>query len=295
MGNQTSETLKQKFEASISQWMKQVHEAEEEAALVQGLAKEVADATMLSCEARQAVGKILASPYVHLRRPRSRIREAAKAAPDFCIAARWLGEHFGILEWTELPGGFSWVEVEDTFDHGPKSDLKPLRMAPPVVLGLLCWQRREPCMPPLSATNAVATKGVAQAASMSSEVPRSGNSSTSSVQPEPAQELSANDPNVRLCSDIARLKAVDLADVDPVSRSWIRDRPVDETTRSLQQTVQGAVKRLAADLYSTETHFLLELLQNVDDCRFVANEVPRLRLLLEDSRQEYSQLTSLAE
>ena len=28
-------------------------------------------------------------------------------------------------------------------------------MAPPVVLGLLCWQRREPCMPPLSATNAV--------------------------------------------------------------------------------------------------------------------------------------------
>ena len=25
-------------------------------------------------------------------------------APEFCIAARWLGEHFGILEWTELLG-----------------------------------------------------------------------------------------------------------------------------------------------------------------------------------------------
>ena len=27
-------------------------------------------------------------------------------APEFCIAARWLGEHFGILEWTEPLGVF---------------------------------------------------------------------------------------------------------------------------------------------------------------------------------------------
>ncbi|CAD7944061.1 unnamed protein product, partial [Amoebophrya sp. A120] len=50
----------------------------------------------------------------------------------------------------------------------------------------------------------------------------------------------------------------------------------DERIRSLQQTVQGAVVRLAADLYSGESHFLLELLQNADDCGYSENIVPAL-------------------
>eukprot|EP00931_Biecheleriopsis_adriatica_P057123 TRINITY_DN33881_c0_g2_i1.p1 TRINITY_DN33881_c0_g2~~TRINITY_DN33881_c0_g2_i1.p1 ORF type:complete len:2156 (+),score=390.66 TRINITY_DN33881_c0_g2_i1:490-6468(+) len=101
--------------------------------------------------------------------------------------------------------------------------------------------------------------------------------------------------NLELCKDIARLKAVDLADIDSVNRSWRGKDSGDETTRSLQQTVQGAVKRLAADLYSTETHFLLELLQNVDDCTFLQDQTPCLKMVLEDCPERFSSLTSLGD
>ena len=73
--------------------------------------------------------------------------------------------------------------------------------------------------------------------------------------------------NEILCREISRVKGVELDDVEPIDRSWIRE-PEDERIRSLQKTVQGAVTRLAADLYSGESHFLLELLQNADDCTY---------------------------
>ncbi|CAE7237248.1 NOV, partial [Symbiodinium sp. CCMP2592] len=275
----------QKFEASISQWMKRLHQAEEETALAARLSKDSADVSLLSCEvfllraisalpreARADVGNILASPYVHLRRPRSRMAQAAKMAPEFCIAARWLGEHFGILEWTEL----HW----ETYYDSTAVAAAPSR----------------PCVSVHSVPGAdEATMHVAAtAADGAKDEQRSSGHAKSSVLPR-LPGLSEDDPNVRLCSDIARLKAVDLADVDQKSRTWRPGKSVDETTRSLQLTVQGAVKRLAADLYSTETHFLLELLQNVDDCRFVNDEVPKLRLIMEDNSQEYPQLTSLSE
>eukprot|EP00438_Fugacium_kawagutii_P004726 Skav217806 [mRNA] locus=scaffold1782:589936:610591:- [translate_table: standard] len=60
---------------------------------------------------------------------------------------------------------------------------------------------------------------------------------------------------------------VNYDDVDMKKREWVRE-PEDEAVRNLQRTLQGAVKRLSEDLYSGEAHFLLELLQNVDDCQY---------------------------
>ena len=45
-------------------------------------------------------------------------------------------------------------------------------------------------------------------------------------------------------------------------------------------------------LQGTETHFLLELLQNVDDCKF-GMETPTLRLIIEDDQSKYHTLTTL--
>jgi hypothetical protein len=90
----------------------------------------------------------------------------------------------------------------------------------------------------------------------------------------------ALDTSDALCADIARLKAVDLAKVDAGTRQWVAE-PQDPATRSLQRTVRGAVQRLAADLYSGEAHYLLELVQNADDCRYPADTVPTLRITVE--------------
>ena len=76
------------------------------------------------------------------------------------------------------------------------------------------------------------------------------------------------------------------------------------TLRSLQTTVQGAVKRLSADLYSGEAwpswhfsfclatprlsyqvHFMLELLQNADDCEFPQGVTPSLKVTFESAAQ----------
>ncbi|CAE7224233.1 NOV [Symbiodinium pilosum] len=70
-----------------------------------------------------------------------------------------------------------------------------------------------------------------------------------------------------VCRRIAALKKVDYDYVNLETRKWIKE-PEDPGVRSLQQTVQGAVKRLSEDLYSGEAHFSLELLQNCDDCTY---------------------------
>lgn len=44
----------------------------------------------------------------------------------------------------------------------------------------------------------------------------------------------------------------------------------------------------------TDTHFLLELLQNVDDCTF-GSEMPQLRIIIEDDSTEFHKITSLSE
>jgi hypothetical protein len=45
-------------------------------------------------------------------------------------------------------------------------------------------------------------------------------------------------------------------------------------------TVAGAAKALSADLYTKPTHFVLELLQNADDCRYAAGVQPKVLLVV---------------
>ncbi|CAJ1374477.1 unnamed protein product [Effrenium voratum] len=97
--------------------------------------------------------------------------------------------------------------------------------------------------------------------------------------------------NEEVCWRIAALKKVDYNCVDLEKRVWIQE-PEDEGVRALQSTVQGAVKRLSEDLYSGEAHFLLELLQNVDDCTYAQSATPTLKLRYETRRDKFAEITN---
>lgn len=49
---------------------------------------------------------------------------------------------------------------------------------------------------------------------------------------------------------------------------------------SLHRTIAGQAKLLSTELYTKPTHFLLELLQNADDCGYAAGVQPRVLLVL---------------
>ncbi|CAE7253150.1 NOV, partial [Symbiodinium sp. CCMP2456] len=97
--------------------------------------------------------------------------------------------------------------------------------------------------------------------------------------------------NRQLCKKIARNKGVNLQHVDSLTRNWVK-APMNNIYRSLQTTVQGAVKRLAADLYSGEVHFMLELLQNADDCDFAEGVKPSLTVTFESDVKKFGQYTT---
>lgn len=46
------------------------------------------------------------------------------------------------------------------------------------------------------------------------------------------------------------------------------------------RTIAGQAQLLSTELYSKPTHFLLELVQNADDCSYAAGVDPRLLLIL---------------
>jgi len=58
----------------------------------------------------------------------------------------------------------------------------------------------------------------------------------------------------------------------------------EEGARNIRGTLNRTLKLLAQDLYSTETHFVLELVQNADDNSYPAGVTPELRFELEEAR-----------
>lgn len=56
----------------------------------------------LPTETRKFCSKILVRPYVLLHRPRCLLAQVAACSPDYTVAARWLGRHFAIAEWTDI-------------------------------------------------------------------------------------------------------------------------------------------------------------------------------------------------
>lgn len=51
-----------------------------------------------------------------------------------------------------------------------------------------------------------------------------------------------------------------------------------EDARNLKKLLHNAMESLSADLYSVDTHFVLELVQNADDNRYLEGVVPFLSL-----------------
>lgn len=289
---------RQQFEAAIALWLQQ-HSASDELATLRGMPG-ICEYFLLDAiaslprEARGAAGPILTKPYLHLRRDRKLLAAAAAGTPSHAAVARWLGRHCGILEWQQLEdkthfasasiASFAPARGRDAVEDTQRSVSAAVNGKGAEVNESLP-QRREVAREEQS--NSAAAPKASREAAEGADPPREATAEGAAVTED------TGSINEVLCRDIARLKAVDLADVDPFTRFWKGSRNVDPTLRSLQQTVQGAVKRLAADLYSTETHFLLELLQNVDDCQFRAGEQPWLRMTLEMQEERFAELTTL--
>eukprot|EP00913_Durusdinium_trenchii_P008719 g8190.t1 len=188
------------------------------------------------------------------------------------MALKRLGHHFGIDEWKER----SWQSVKTTAiaATGPARHLTDFEEAIPEDAFKDGGKKED-------------QKEVIAVASF----------------PKVAGDLKTNE-------DRCQMLKVDYNDVDLAKRVWVKE-PEDEGIRALQSTVQGAVKRLSEDLYSGEAHFLLELLQNVDDCQYpegsswslrlihlllrlklLRGEKPTLRLTYESRKDHFADFTS---
>ncbi|CAK9103044.1 unnamed protein product [Durusdinium trenchii] len=205
---------------------------------------------------------IIASGYLCLERSRMALVGTAFSPENSCcldaqMALKRLGHHFGIDEWKER----SWQSVKTTAiaATGPALHLTDFEEAIPEDAFKDGGKKED-------------QKEVIAVASF----------------PKVAGDLKTNE---ELCWRIAAMKKVDYNDVDLAKRVWVKE-PEDEGIRALQSTVQGAVKRLSEDLYSGEAHFLLELLQNVDDCQYPEGEKPTLRLTYESRKDHFADFTS---
>lgn len=59
-----------------------------------------------------------------------------------------------------------------------------------------------------------------------------------------------------------------------------------ESTGAMQRSIGAAVERLSQDLYTSRSHFVLELIQNADDNTYAADVSPELQLILSTESQE---------
>eukprot|EP00392_Amoebophrya_sp_AT5.2_P005776 g5786.t1 len=271
---------------------------------------------LLPTELRQRgpVLDIIAKPYVSLRRPRTNLPQVVSDArrEDWAWAMIALAERYGVPEWKlglgevrEILNGFAVVgggevvvEVKKIVevDHreattGQAEDRGRVEGADPVICSTAATGSRAapgredeqkadaPASQTIGSGPPEATPPAPAAAQAQKALPLETRQLLEVQVDVEKQKEKENAVNSALCEDIARVKGVELKDVDPFSRNWVRE-PEDERIRSLQQTVQGAVVRLAADLYSGESHFLLELLQNADDCAYSDAILPALVLTI---------------
>jgi len=59
---------------------------------------------------------------------------------------------------------------------------------------------------------------------------------------------------------------------------------VEDAANSLREQFNSALSLLSEDLYASETHFLLELLQNADDNSYAPDVVPTVEVKLSSQR-----------
>eukprot|EP00392_Amoebophrya_sp_AT5.2_P009813 g9841.t1 len=236
-----------------------------------------------------AVGDVFLRPYVQLRRPRTLLLAETAGDVDGRLLVLQLGTRFGITDW-QVPSETnrqSWLA-----SRGATAPIlsQHIAGAPPTKKRRL-EQAADETVDPKPASHAAEAKPESEQSAPAKDIAKAADVEATTAGHLAQQELvnpgttgeeeEGADSNEVLCTEIARVKGVPLQDVDPDSRYWLRE-PADERIRSLQKTLQGAVSRLAADLYSGESHFILEMLQNADDCAFSPHVTPALCITVSD-------------
>jgi uncharacterized membrane protein YgcG len=120
--------------------------------------------------------------------------------------------------------------------------------------------------PPGAAAGAAAAPSAAAAAAAALASPPSLAATSASAPGASAAPLAHADAaaNAALCADIARGYGF-VADAATGALTPENDRP---DVRNLQRGYARATQRLAAELYANDIHFVLELVQNADDCSY---------------------------
>eukprot|EP00439_Symbiodinium_sp_Y106_P062840 s160_g9.t1 len=214
---------------------------------------------------REAVSRALVKPYLDLALPRSNMIAVAKQSAQLTAALRWLAKFTGNTDW-EL----DWQEQYPVYIPGE------------------VHATRDRCP-----AEAPASQPRERAETSDADSSDGGHISEETDTDQDSEDLarSEDSANRKLCRKIARDKGVKLEHVNTVTRNW-EQRPMSGTLRSLQTTVQGAVKRLSADRYSGEVHFMLELLQNADDCEFPQGVTPSLKVTFESDAAQFGEYTT---
>ncbi|CAK9005017.1 unnamed protein product [Durusdinium trenchii] len=228
--------------------------------------------TALPLQWRDAVAPIFAKAYTKLGLPKREMLHASRRRADWTTTVRWLAKNTGVTEWELKWESFYGVDLLS----------EPEQRVPPL-------PRRDHGHHGRHGAAAAPSRGAAQLEM--SDVDSSDGVISEGTDEDEGPRRDDGSENVKLCRRIARNKGVKFQDVDPSSREWLQ-RPLHSALRSLQQTVQGAVKRLADDLYSGEVHFMLELLQNADDCDFPSDALPSLTVTFESNPEQFAKWTT---
>ena len=231
-----------------------------------------------------SVADVVVKAYLKLRKPRRSLVERAAGNKGYQLLMLEMGKRHGVVEWAgqkraELFGGTAPAAGGGQGKRAAGGGLIPMSIAVKTT--------------PAPSVALKRTRDDAAAGSSPQETPATGPAVPAAKKRKIEDSFAAEQDNTILCTEIARRKGVPLDDVDPVTRVWINP-PSDDRIRSLQKTLQGAARRLAADLYAGESHFLLELLQNADDCSFPAGRLPSLQITICDrgSASDFSSFTS---
>ncbi len=199
--------------------------------------------------------------------------EAASAAPRALLAAcegqpaalralHALGWQLGVREWVD--------------DLRERLFTAELSAAPSAAATAAAVASAAPAS--VAAAAAVAVPEAAPAASAAAAAP--------APQPPlapPVLDEGAADANAALCADIARGYGFVLdASGAPRPDSDRAD------VRNLQRGYARATQRLAAELYASDIHFVLELVQNADDCAYAPGASPALRVALSAADVRFS-------
>jgi hypothetical protein len=95
---------------------------------------------------------------------------------------------------------------------------------------------------------------------------------------EPEEELEIHPETLSVCESVRAKYGLNVA---------MESEEAQRAFENLHNVTNRSIQRLAADLYAKDVHFVLELLQNCDDCVFPSDVEPSLEMHLSSTRLEF--------